>query len=288
MDDILRPIYQERASSPSTLGILLIEKKSFESYSTDSFDYVLLVITEKKETSLLVKHYSYENQKAALYIVSKDQIDQWLLLGSNRRLTEWLHHGKIIFDRNENIVKLKQEIQEFPFHGRNLKKGLEFAKLIRRYTDGKMLFDRGHYLDAYNYMVHALHHLARLEVIDSGFYPEVTVWEQVRYIEPQIYKLYEELIKSEESLDKKLELVFLASEFLIYSHVQTGTEHFNEVLSEKEEPWTIDELLNHEGLKYYSVDLPVLLEYLIDKRIVEVIDVKTKGNNLYHRQYKLK
>ncbi len=288
MDDILRPIYQERASSPSTLGILLIEKKSVESYSTDSFDYVLLVITEKKEMSLLVKHYSYENQKAALYIVSKDQIDQWLLLGSNRRLTEWLHHGKIIFDRNENIVKLKQEIQEFPFHGRNLKKGLEFAKLIRRYTDGKMLFDRGHYLDAYNYMVHALHHLARLEVIDSGFYPEVTVWEQVRYIEPQIYKLYEELIKSEESLEKKLELVFLASEFLIYSHVQTGTEHFNEVLSEKEEPWTIDELLNHEGLKYYSVDLPVLLEYLIDKRIVEVIDVKTKGNNLYHRQYKLK
>jgi len=288
MDDILRPIYQERASSPSTLGILLIEKKSFESYSTDSFDYILLVITEKKETALLVKHYSYENQKAALYIVSKDQIDQWLLLGSNRRLTEWLHHGKIIFDRNENIVKLKQEIKEFPFHGRNLKKGLEFAKLIRRYTDGKMLFDRGHYLDAYNYMVHALHHLARLEVIDSGFYPEVTVWEQVRYIEPQIYKLYEELIKSEETLDKKLELVFLASEFLIYSHVQTGTEHFNGVLSEKEEPWTIDELLNHEGLKYYSVDLPVLLEYLIDKRIVEVIDVKTKGNNLYHRQYKLK
>ena len=288
MDDILRPIYQERASSPSTLGILLIEKKSFESYSTDSFDYILLVITEKKEPPLFVKHYSYENQKAALYIVSKDQIDKWLLLGSNRRLTEWLHHGRIIFDRNENIVKLKQEIKEFPFHGRNLKKGLEFAKLIRRYTDGKMLFDRGHYLDAYNYMVHVVHHLARLEVIDSGFYPEVTVWEQVRYIEPQIYKLYEELIKSEETLEKKLELVFLASEFLIYSHVQTGTEHFREVLSKKEEPWTIDELLNHDGLKYYSVDLPILLEYLIDKRIVEVIDVKTKGNNLYHRQYKLK
>ena len=288
MDDILRPIYQERASSPSTLGILLIEKKSFESYSTDSFDYILLVITEKKEPPLFVKHYSYENQKAALYIVSKDQIDKWLLLGSNRRLTEWLHHGRIIFDRNENIVKLKQEIKEFPFHGRNLKKGLEFAKLIRRYTDGKMLFDRGHYLDAYNYMVHALHHLARLEVIDSGFYPEVTVWEQVRYIEPQIYKLYEELIKSEESLEKKLELVFLASEFLINAHVQTGTEHFRGVLLEKEEAWTIDELLNHEGLKYYSVDLPVLIEYLIDKRIVEVIDVITKGNNLYHRLYKLK
>ena len=288
MDDILRPIYQERASSPSTLGILLIEKRSFESYSTDSFDYILLVITEKTEVPLLVKHYSYENQKAALYIVSKDQLDEWLVLGSNRRLTEWLHHGRIIFDRNENIVNLKQEIKEFPFNGRNLKKGLEFAKLVRRYTDGKLLFDRGHYLDAYNYMVHALHHLARLEVIDSGFYPEVTVWEQVRYIEPQIYKLYEELIKSEESLEKKLELVFLASEFLIYSHMQTGTEHFAGILSEKEEAWTIDELLNHPGFKHYSVDLPVLLEYLIDKKVIEVTDVETKGHSLYHRRYKLK
>jgi len=288
MDDILRPIYQERASSPSTLGILLIEKKGFESNSTDSFDYILLVVTEKKENPLLVKHYSYGNQKAVLYIVSKDQLDEWLLLGSNRRLTEWLHDGKIIFDRNENILKLKQEINEFPFHGRNLKKGIEFSKLIRRYVDGKSFFDKGHFLDAYNYMVHTLHHLARLEVIDSGFYPEVTVWEQVRYIEPQIYKLYEELINSEESLEKRLELLFLACEFLIYSHMQTGTEHFMGVLSEKEEPWTIDDLLNHPKLKYYSVDLPVMLEYLIAKKLIEVINVDTKGNNLYHRLYKLR
>ena len=33
------------------------------------------------------------------------------------------------------------KLQEFPFDGRKLKMGLEFAKLIRRYMDGKAFFD---------------------------------------------------------------------------------------------------------------------------------------------------
>lgn len=287
MEDILRPIYQERASSASTLGILMIEKKEYRTDITDSFDYILLVINDNNETSLLVKHYSHKGKKAALYVVSMVQIQEWLLLGSNRKLIEWLHNGKIIFDRNENIAELKQEIMDFPFYGRKLKKGLEFAKLIRRYVDGKSFFETGHFLDAYNHIVHSLHHLARLEIIDSGFYPEVTVWEQVKHIEPQIYKLYEELIMSEESLEKRLELLFLASEFLIYSRTNTGTQHFIEVLSTSEEPWTIAQMLEHSELKYYSVDLVVMIEYLIEKKIVAVVDVPTKGNELYHRLYRI-
>ena len=76
-----------------------------------------------------------------------------------------------------------------------VKKGLEFAKLIRRYTDGRVLFENGHFLDAFNHIVHSLHHLARLEVIEQGFYPEATVWNQVKLIEPEIYKLYKEFYK---------------------------------------------------------------------------------------------
>ncbi|KMR35055.1 hypothetical protein EY05_14905, partial [Staphylococcus aureus] len=71
------------------------------------------------------------------------------------------------------------------------------------------------YLDAYNHVVHALHHLARLAIIENGFHPEITVWNQVKQIEPEIFKLYEELLTSEESIEKRLELLFLASDFLI-------------------------------------------------------------------------
>ena len=287
MEDILRPLYQERASSNSTMGILLVEKKYSISDITESFDYILLVITGSEEQSIQMKHYCYKNEKAALYTISIEQVKEWLLLGSSRKLTEWLHNGKIIFDRNENIARLKREIIDFPFEGRKLKKGLEFAKLIRRYTDGKAFFEAGHYLDAYNHIVHALHHLARLAIIESGFYPEVTVWEQVKPIEPQIYKLYEELITSDEPLDKRLELLFLASEFLIYSKTEKGTEHFLEILSSEKEKWTIGELREHPEIKYYAVDLTVLLEYLIDKRCIEVEKNPTKGVDLYHRLYKV-
>ena len=31
--------------------------------------------------------------------------------------------------------------------------------------------------------------------------------------------------------------------------------------------WTIAELMNHPELKYYAVDLSVLLEYLIEKHL---------------------
>ena len=105
--------------------------------------------------------------------------------------------------------------------------GLEFAKLIRRYMDGRAFFNNHHYLDAYNHIVHSLHHLARLSVIEKGFHPEVKVWNQVKQIEPEIYKLYDELVNSEEDLGKCLELLFLASDFLIHSRIEIGINSFN-------------------------------------------------------------
>ncbi|PLR76013.1 hypothetical protein CU633_18280 [Bacillus sp. V3-13] len=285
MEDILRPVYQERASQPNTLGVLMIEKKRKWSPSTDTFDAILLIVIKEAERPVYVKHYTYGDKKAALHIISEQQLHEWLLLGSNRKIIDWLYNGKILFDRNEYIHNLKIELKEFPFYGRKIKIGLEFAKLIRRYTDGKAFFDNQHYLDAYNDVVHSLHHLARLAVIENGFHPEVTVWHQVKQIEPEIFKLYEELVSSEEPLEKRLELLFLASEFLIHSRTQMGTAHIIDVLKEKD-LWTFDEIMNQEELTAYSVDLGVLLEYLNEKNLVEVINVETKGQSLYHRVYK--
>lgn len=275
MKHILRPIYQERASQANTLGVLMIEKRENASPITDTFDTVLLIIVKESEQPLFVKHYSYEDKKAALNIVSETQLNDWLLLGSNRKVLEWLFNGQILFDRNDFIHNLKVELREFPFYGRKIKMGIEFAKLIRRYMDGKSFFENGQNLDAYNHIVHSLHHLARLSVIENGFHPEMTVWNQVKQIEPQIYKLYEELITSEETIEKRLELLFLASEFLIHSRTQIGAAHIIDTLNEKE-IWTFDEMINHPELSLYSVDLSVLLEFLIEKNISLSLQKKRK------------
>jgi hypothetical protein len=286
MEDILRPIYQERASQSQTLGVLMVEKRQKARPITDLFDIVLLTIVKDAEQPVFVKHYQYNHQKAALFVVTEQQINEWILLGSNRRLIDWLLNGKVLFDRNEYVSQLRTELSEFPFQGRKLKMAIEFAKLIRRYMDGKTFYDNNHYLDAFNHVVHSLHHLARLEVIEQGFHPEVTVWNQVRQIGPEIFKLYDELVNSDEPLPKRLELLFLASEFLIHSRTKMGAAHLLDLLKQKEY-WTINDLLTHEEVKNYAVDLPVLIEYLIDKHFVEVLQVETKGQGLYHRYYRV-
>lgn len=286
MEDILRPIYQERASQANTKGVLLVEKRQKALPTTDTFDAVLLIIVTEADEPVFIKHYTYMEKKAALYIITEQQLNEWLLIGTNKKVFDWIYNGKILFDRNEYMQTAKKELQEFPFHGRKLKMGLEFAKLIKRYMDGKAFFENKQYFDAYNHIVHSLHHLARLAVIDHGFHPENTVWNQVKQIEPEIMKLYEELVNSHEHLEKRLELLFLASEFLIHSRTKDGISHLIDILSEREH-WTVQEILNHEELGLYAVDLTMLLEYLIDKHYVEVVNVETKGKGILHRYYKV-
>lgn len=286
MEDILRPIYQERASQPNTLGVLMIEKKQKFESKTDSFDVILLIIVKEAEQSIFIKHYSYDHNKAAMHVITEEKLKEWILLGQNRKIFEWLNDAKILFDRNEYVANLKQELREFPFYGRKIKMGLEFAKLIRRYVDGKALFETHQFLDAYNHVVHSLHHLARLAVIDNGLHPELTVWQQVKQIEPEIYKLYEELLFSEETLEKRLELLFLASEFMIHSRTNIGAVHLLEILRTKEH-WQFNEIMSDKELLPYSVDMAVLLEYLIEKHLIEVVNIETKSPSVFHRCYRV-
>ncbi|WP_203334750.1 nucleotidyltransferase-like protein [Planococcus beigongshangi] len=287
MEQKLRAIYQERASQESTLGVMLIEKREKVSPNTDTFDAILLIITKENETPVFSKHYTDGEKKAAMHIVTEKQLKKWLLLGTNRKIVDWLFNGRIIFDRNEFMEKLIIELKEYPFAGRKIKMGLEYAKLIRRYLEGKMLFEEKNYLDAYRHVIESLHHLARLAVLENGLPPEVTVWSQVKKMEPSIYKLYEELVLSDESIDKRLELLFLASEFLIHSRTADGAQHIIEIMGQKKS-WTIQELHEQEELKNYSSDLEVFIEYLVDKEIIFVEGVLTKSEGIFHRYYSVR
>ena len=285
MEDVLRPIYQERASNGDTLGIILIEKKKSGAPVTDNLDAVILVIVKDAEQPLFVKHYEYKDETAGLFVVTESLLHDWISNGTNRRVVEWLFNGKVLFDRNEYVDSLKQRLHSFPCEDRVRKMGIEFAKLIRRFIEGKDFYESKHYLDAFNHMVHALHHLGRLSVLEHGFHPEITVWNQVKKIEPQIYKLYEELVIGGESLEKRLELLFLAIEFLITERKGSGTKHLVSLLAQKSEPWAFADIINHPEVKSYAIDLGVLLEFLVEKEIVCVCNVETKGKGLYHRYY---
>lgn len=284
MEQILRPIYQERASHPDTLGIILINKKENALNITNTFDSVLLIIVKDQDSSIFTKHYMYGDKKMVMHILTEKRLKKWLFVGSHKRLVDWLFFGKVIFDRNEFLYKLRSELQEFPFFGRKIKTGIQFSKLIRRYLEGKEFFESGNYLDSYSHVVESLHHLGRLSIIDNGLYPEVTVWAQVKKIEPAIYKLYEELVMSDESLEKRLELLFLAIEFLINSRTQDAAQHILEIMV-TQPSWTIQQLHEQEELSLYSTELEVFVEYLVDKEYILVEPTLAKSESVFHRNY---
>lgn len=286
MEHLLRPIYQERAGDPNTLGVILVEKRGKLDPVTDTFDAILLILVQDAERPVFTKHYTDGQEKAAMHVVAERQLKKWLLLGTNRKIVDWLFFGRILFDRNEYIENLKTELKDFPFYGRQIKTGLEFARLIRHYMEGRMFYEQQNYLDAYNHVVRSLHGLARLAVLESGLLPEVTVWSQVKKIDPAIYKLYEELVLSDETLEKRLELLFLAGEFFINSKVTDGARHILSAMSEKED-WTIQELHEHDELRNYSVDLEVFVEYLIDRGLIEVVRKQAKDGRIEHRNYRV-
>ncbi len=285
MEQFLRPICQEWTNRSDTHGILMIEKAVCHTAVTDTFDAVLLVIVDSQSEPVCLKHYSFGAEKAALYVVNEQKLNEWLVLGAPRKAIDWVFNGKVIFDRNDYIWQLRQRLEQFPPRERQRKMGIEFAKLIRRYIDGKELFMARHWLDSYNHMVQALHHLARLTVIEYGLYPEVTVWSQVKKMNGQIYKLYEELVGSEEPLPKRLELLLLASEFLIHSSVAAGSIHLCEVLKEKEGAWSIAEMACHPQLAPYSVDLSIMVEYLVERKVLAAVKGPTRGSGITERYY---
>ncbi|WP_102028954.1 nucleotidyltransferase-like protein [Salirhabdus sp. Marseille-P4669] len=287
MEDLLRPIYQERASHSNTLGILYIEKQKPISPITDNFDSILLIIVKDAEDPWYIKHYEYGDEKsAAMHIVDERQLNHWIETSGYRSMLEWVINGKVVFDRNEFVENLKEELRVFPEEKRGLRKVIEFAKLIRSYRQSKDLFETKQFLDAYNEMVRSLHYLARLAVIEKGLHPEVTVWKQVKQISPDIYKLYEELTHSHESTEKRVELMLLATEFEINSRAKSCSQYLLDVMNTKVN-WSIGDLKVHPAVQPYALDLSALLEYLVERHIVSVVNIETKGQGIYHRTYKV-
>ncbi|MCA0971795.1 hypothetical protein LCM20_14405 [Halobacillus litoralis] len=286
MEDLLRPIYQERASQSNTMGILILEKKRPISPVTDNFDVILFVVVKDPEEDWYVKHYEFENKSAAMHTVSERLLQSWIDTSSYRRAVEWVINGTVIFERNDYITDLKDRLRSFPQDKRDLKKGIEFAKLIRSYSEAKDLYDTGQYLDSFSQMVRSLHYLARLAIIEKGFHPEVTVWNQVRRIEPEIYKLYEELIESHEPTDKRIQLMILAVEHSVSKRSLSSARHLLQLMDEREQPWTFGELKNHPDIQHYILDLSSMIEYLVENKVIEVILQETKGVGIYHRTYK--
>lgn len=287
MEDLLRPIYQERAGDASTLGIVIIERTKPNSPITDNFDVILLIIVKEAESKWQEKHYEFDNKTAAMHTVTEQLLMEWIDTSGYRKAVEWIIDGKVIFDRNEYISNLKDQLRNFPHEKRDLRKAMEFGKLVKSYSEVKDLYASEQFKDSYSRMVHSLHYLARLAVIEKGYHPEVTLWNQVRQIDPEVYKLYDELIQSTEAIPQRVQLMILAVDFVISTRAKVSAKHLLDIINTKDEAWSYGEIKQHKKVMPYELDLTAMLGFLNEKGLLTTERINTKGTGVYQRKYRI-
>ena len=145
----LRSLYQGYTADDDTVGVIQVDKTSRQSPNTDGFDTILLVVKNADEKIWSVKHYQIGTESVALHLVSSQRLEDWIKFSTYRRMIQWISTGKVLFDRNEFLGELKQEISRFPEELREVKLTQEYAKAIRMFKEAIQLYDKDEELDCF-------------------------------------------------------------------------------------------------------------------------------------------
>ncbi|MFD1954327.1 hypothetical protein ACFSL6_09085 [Paenibacillus thailandensis] len=169
------------------------------------------------------------------------------------------------------------QLQEQPVENAGFKRErrlLEaFAKFLKEYSIAKQHLQDQHILDAHSHIVAALHHWARIVLAECGQEPAQAIWVQLRSVHPGIYKLYEELTASPETLQQRVELALLASEFSVMSKMKDCCAIVLDILESRKEPWSLEELYKHPKLEGIEADLALVMGKLAKRFFIKEVAV---------------
>jgi hypothetical protein len=258
-------------------GLLAFRNDSGIPALTDGNDIVLLVIMADQEQPMDgTFHYIEEDCRVQERWIDRKRFEDWVYRGTNRNIMQWILQGEILLDREAYLENFRRMLLEFPELLKEQRLLSEFSLFLKCYLQGKQYLQGNHLLDAYNNILEALHHWARLAIIEQGFHPEVTVWEQIRKINPGVYKLYEELTTSNETLDLRIQLVLLACEFSVASKLERCCGAILRILETDDRLWSVQEIGSHPVLKENPVNVSLLLNKLVKKSLVREVAVPVK------------
>lgn len=150
---------------------------------------------------------------------------------------------------------------------------IEFSLFVNAYLQSKEHLRSDHLLDAYTYILDALNHWARIVILEEGKNIESSVWEQVYHVNIGVYKLYEEVALSRETIQQRIQLVLLACDFSVMSKLEKCCSALIRFLQKQERPFALHELEQSEEFAIVSDQLPVLLKMLVKKGLIREVAV---------------
>lgn len=239
----------------------------------DGLDLLLLAIAESVDPVHSLDHIRFEGQRVQIRTMDPGTLESWLTGGENRSIIQWLVRGDILLDRNEYLSGIRERLIAFPNDMRQQRLIAEFSCFLRTYLHAKQDLQDGNLLDAHSSIMLALNHWAHIALIEEGIHPELTVWRQMKRYNPGIYKLYEELTVSPETLEQRVQLVLLASEFSAMSKMKACCALLFDILASREEPWSVLELNTHPSLAGLHVDLSLVLQKLVSRGLIREVAI---------------
>jgi hypothetical protein len=259
------------------IGIVALWDTSGFSVLTEGSDLLLVVVLEDGVSALSTSHYIQEGIRIQERRVPRSEMENRASSREDRSVIHWMMEGDIWHDPQSFLAGLRSTLLQYPGIVKQQKLLTEFSLFMKRYLQCKDFLVADQVLDAYSSVLRAIHHWARITVIEEGVHPEVTVWQQVRIYNPGVYKLYEELTTSTETLRQRVELVLLACEFSVMSKMESCCSLLITILEEVGRPLSVQELLNHPYLMgMVSSNLPLMLNKLSRKSLIKEVAVATE------------
>jgi hypothetical protein len=258
--------YEEQFGREEGLVSLLVVANPF-SYQPliDGMDRLALVVLDTQSPGKDTEHWVWEDMRIQVRRVTQEMLETWIVRGDNRNVVHWLVQGDILIDKKNYLLDLCNRLMEWSPLLREQKLLCEFSRFNRSYLQAKQDLKEGQVLDAYSNVLSSLHHWAQIALVEEGMHPELTVWEQMHRVNPGIYKLFEELTMSGETLEQRVQLVLLACEFSMLNEMQSSCALLIRLIESRKQSWSPAELLQHPDLSGLSLDLSLILQRLVKR-----------------------
>lgn len=256
------------------IGLVVVEKPFPYNPLINGLDFLAIIVKNNTTLDDGVEHVQIAGERVLVHRIDSARLEELLYsCGKNRNIVSWLVHGEVLLDQNEYIHNLREKLLVFPHSMREQKQLSEFSGFLRAYLQAKQNILDGNLLDAHSYVMSALHYWAHIVLIEEGRHPELTVWKQMRRVHPGIYKLYEELTASPESLEQRVQLVMLACEFAVMNKMKECCSLLLEIIASRVEPWSILELQSHPAICVLDIDLSLVIQNLVKRAYIREVAV---------------
>jgi hypothetical protein len=260
------------------ISLMLIQKPFSYQTLIEGMDRLVLAVVKTVPDGRETEHWMLEGDRIQVQRVTPDALELWLVDGDHSNVFSWILEAEVLTDPFAFLQSLQNRLMHGSAELRERKLLCEFSGFMRTYLQSEQDLKDGKVLDAHSNILASLHHWAHISLIEEGMHPELTVWEQMRRVNPGIYKLYEELTTSKETVEKRVQLLLLACEFSVLTKMQSSCDLLIRILASRPEPWSVAELITHPLLMGLPIDLSLLLQKLVSRGCIQQSARSVKGS----------